>query len=42
MKSELKNLEPTGTVSNKIHCMGLGTDSTGKLNPLELLSLLIL
>ena len=42
MKNELENLELTGTVSNKIHFMGLGTDSTGKLDPLEMLSLLIL
>ena len=42
MKNKLKNLELTGTVSNKIHFMGLGTDSTGELDPLEMLSLLIL
>ena len=39
MKNELKNLELTGTFT---HFMGLGTDSTGKLDPLEMLSLLIL
>ena len=34
MKSKLKNLELTGTLNNKIHFMGPGTDSASKLDPL--------